>query len=91
MVVCRAESSSARCFHDQHVTCNGIEQRRPGQLSRLSIVFQEVLPAGAWPEFTGEDEITGVCANVLTTTEPTLPSESSRTHSIGVEVEPASL
>jgi anaerobic dimethyl sulfoxide reductase subunit A len=46
------------------------------------------LPAGAWPEFAGEDEVSGGCANVLTTTEPTLPSVSSRTHSIGVEVEP---
>ncbi len=45
------------------------------------------LPAGAWPVEQGPGEFSGGCANVLTTTEPTLPSESSRTHSIGVEVE----
>ncbi|MBN1686676.1 MAG: molybdopterin-dependent oxidoreductase [Spirochaetales bacterium] len=47
------------------------------------------LPAGAWPVFNDKGEITGGCANVLTSTEPTLPSESSRTHSVGVEVEKA--
>jgi len=45
------------------------------------------LPAGAW---VGEQEpggYSGGCSNVLTTTEPTMPSQSTRSHSIGVEVE----
>ena len=48
------------------------------------------LPAGAWPIFSGDDEDTGGCANILTSTDPTMPSESSRTHSVGVEVEKSS-
>ena len=58
-------------------------------------VCEEIMPgvvclsAGAWPELTGKEGISGGCPNVLTSTEPTLPSESSRTHSVGVEVEKA--
>jgi anaerobic dimethyl sulfoxide reductase subunit A len=48
------------------------------------------LPAGAWIGEEGPDGFSGGCANVLTSTEPTLPSESTRTHSIGVEVEAVS-
>jgi len=47
------------------------------------------LHEGAWPAF-GEDgaERSG-SANVLTSTEPTLPSHGSRTHSVLVQVERA--
>ena len=48
------------------------------------------LVAGAWVGEKGAEGFAGGCANFLTTTEPTLPSESTRTHSIGVEVEPVS-
>ncbi len=43
---------------------------------------------GVWPEFnTGGIETAG-SVNVLTSTEPTKPSNGSRTHSVLVEVTP---
>jgi len=44
------------------------------------------LPEGAWPSFDSDGTDTAGSANVLTSTEPTLPSEGSRTHSVLVEV-----
>jgi anaerobic dimethyl sulfoxide reductase subunit A len=56
-------------------------------------VTQDVMPgvvcllAGQWPRFRADGlELSGA-ANTLTSTEPTLPSEGSRTHSTFVEVE----
>ena len=47
------------------------------------------LQEGAWPVFDeNEVEINGA-ANVLTSTEPTLPSQASRTHTVFVQVEAA--
>ena len=44
------------------------------------------LPAGGWSDL-GEDGIErGGCANALTSTEPTQPSQGPRTHSVAVEV-----
>jgi len=44
------------------------------------------LQEGAWPTFDKDDvEINGA-ANVLTSTEPTLPSKGSRTHTVFVQV-----
>ena len=40
---------------------------------------------GVWPRFKNGVEING-SVNVLTSTEPTLPSYSSRTHSVLVQV-----
>ena len=48
------------------------------------------LLAGMWPENGNQGPDPNGAANVLTTTEPTLPSGSSRTHSTAVEVSPAS-
>ncbi len=45
------------------------------------------LLAGAWPCFSQAGIETSGCANVLTSTEPTQPSQSSRTHSVWVQVE----
>jgi anaerobic dimethyl sulfoxide reductase subunit A len=42
--------------------------------------------AGMWPSDGGEDPDPEGAPNLLTSTEPTLPSESSRTHSTDVEV-----
>jgi anaerobic dimethyl sulfoxide reductase subunit A len=41
---------------------------------------------GVWPRFEGDVEVNG-SVNVLTSTEPTLPSFGSRTHSVIVQVE----
>ena len=46
---------------------------------------------GAWPCFDGEGTETAGAANVLTSTEPTRPSQGARTHSVEVRVEPAAL
>lgn len=53
------------------------EEIRPGVVS---------LNQGEWPEFRADGVETRGTANVLTSTEPTLPSHCSRTHSTGVEV-----
>jgi biotin/methionine sulfoxide reductase len=42
--------------------------------------------AGMWPSDGGDDPDPEGAPNLLTSTEPTLPSESSRTHSTDVEV-----
>ncbi len=47
------------------------------------------LLAGAWPRFAADGTDEAGCANVLTSTEPTLPSQGSRTHSVWVEVQRA--
>lgn len=44
------------------------------------------LTEGAWPEFDEDGIETAGSANVLTSTEPTLPSQCSRTHSVLVQV-----
>lgn len=49
------------------------------------------LVQGGWPSLDAEGVDTAGCANVLTSTEPTLPSQGSRTHSVLVEVESFSL
>jgi anaerobic dimethyl sulfoxide reductase subunit A len=46
------------------------------------------LLAGAWPSMAGDGTDEGGCANVLTSTEPTLPSQGSRTHTVFVQVSP---
>jgi anaerobic selenocysteine-containing dehydrogenase len=44
------------------------------------------LLAGAWPSQAPDGADEAGCANVLTCTEPTLPSRGSRTHTVFVEV-----
>jgi anaerobic dimethyl sulfoxide reductase subunit A len=47
------------------------------------------LAEGAWPRFDDEGIETVGSANALTSTEPTLPSQGSRTHSVNVRIVPA--
>jgi anaerobic dimethyl sulfoxide reductase subunit A len=55
-------------------------------------VTQEIMPGvvslleGSWPRFEPDGTDTAGSANVLTSTEPTLPSQGSRTHSVSVQV-----
>ena len=45
------------------------------------------LPQGAWSVLNENGIETGGSANILTATQPTLPSQGSRTHSVFVQVE----
>jgi anaerobic dimethyl sulfoxide reductase subunit A len=49
------------------------------------------LTAGMWPKIGPDGVDTAGAANILTSTVPTAPSLSSRTHSVAVEVRPAEL
>jgi anaerobic dimethyl sulfoxide reductase subunit A len=67
-------------------------QSPQGRLSIRATVTGDIMPGvaslceGVWPRF-GPDGIDGAgSANVLTSTEPTLPSNATRTHSVRVEV-----
>jgi anaerobic dimethyl sulfoxide reductase subunit A len=44
------------------------------------------LPNGVWPELDPDGTDRAGSANLLTCTEPTLPSQGARTHSVGVQV-----
>jgi anaerobic dimethyl sulfoxide reductase subunit A len=74
----------------------------PGQLVRVSSpqgelraparITEEIMPGvvclinGVWPELDSDGIDSAGSANMLTSTEPTLPSHGARTHSVGVEV-----
>jgi anaerobic dimethyl sulfoxide reductase subunit A len=46
------------------------------------------LPNGVWPELDADGTDRAGSANLLTSSEPTLPSQGARTHSVGVQVRP---
>jgi anaerobic dimethyl sulfoxide reductase subunit A len=48
------------------------------------------LPNGVWPELDPDGTDRAGSANLLTCSEPTLPSQGARTHSVGVQVRPES-
>ena len=64
-----------------------------GEVKVPAVVSDDIMPgvvcllAGAWPGLGGDGGDSAGCANLLTRTEPTLPSGGSRTHATGVEVE----
>ena len=65
-----------------------------GQVRIAAWVTEEIVPGvvclleGTWPAFESDGTDTAGSANVLTPTEPTMPSQGSRTHSVLVEVRP---
>ena len=74
---------------------NGDEVLVDSPRGRLRIgarVTEDIMPGvvclleGVWPSFEPDGTETSGSANVLTSTEPTLPSYNSRTHSVLVEV-----
>jgi len=86
-------------IHPSDAAARGIGNGDPVEVSsaegRTRIparVTEDVMPGavclleGAWPCFDAEGVDTAGAANVLTSTEPTLPSEGSRTHSVLVQV-----
>lgn len=62
--------------------------RVPVRLTEDILPGVTCLLAGAWPSFGPDGVDTGGCANVLTSTQPTVPSQGSRTHSVFVQVRP---
>ena len=61
--------------------------RIPARVSEDIMRGVVCLLAGVWPRFASDGTDEAGCANVLTSTQPTLPSQGSRTHSVWVEVE----
>ena len=65
-----------------------------GRVSIVARVTEDIMPGvvclleGVWPSLDTEGTDTAGSANVLTSTEPTQPSQSSRTHSVAVQVAP---
>ncbi len=65
-----------------------------GRVSIVARVTEDIMPGvvclleGVWPSLDSEGADTAGSANVLTSTEPTQPSQSSRTHSVAVQVTP---
>ncbi len=66
---------------------------RQGRMRIAAQVTEEIMPGvasllqGTWPALDADGTETAGCANVLTSTEPTLPSHGPRTHSVQVQVE----
>ncbi|MFC1574100.1 molybdopterin-dependent oxidoreductase [Candidatus Latescibacterota bacterium] len=65
---------------------------KKGTIRIAAWVTENIIPGvvcllqGVWPEFDSENVETAGSVNILTSTTPTMPSQSSRTHSILVEV-----
>jgi len=95
----RERQSQALWIHPRDAAEREVEDGQPvfvssrqGRTRTLSRVTADImpgvvcLPEGAWPFFESDGTDTAGSANVLTSTEPTLPSQGSRTHSVPVEV-----
>jgi anaerobic dimethyl sulfoxide reductase subunit A len=72
-----------------------VEVESPEGRIRIAVrVTRDIMPgvvcllAGMWPEFGPDGADTAGAVNVLTSTVPTQPSRSSRTHSVAVQVRP---
>jgi len=79
----------------------GIEEGRQVEVGspegklRISVrITEDIMPgvvcllAGMWPRIGPDGTDTAGAANILTSTVPTEPSRSSRTHSVAVQVLP---
>ncbi len=66
-----------------------------GEVRVAVSVTEDIMPgvvslaAGVWPELDPQGTDTAGSANLLTSTQPTLPSRGARTHSTWVQVRPA--
>ncbi len=65
------------------------EVRVPARLTADILPGVASLAAGVWPELDERGTDRAGSPNLLTSTQPTLPSRGSRTHSVWVEVCPA--
>jgi anaerobic dimethyl sulfoxide reductase subunit A len=73
-----------------------VEVESPEGKVRIAVrITEDIMPgvvcllAGMWPRIGADGVDTAGAANILTSTAPTEPSRSSRTHSVAVEVRPA--
>jgi anaerobic dimethyl sulfoxide reductase subunit A len=73
-----------------------VRVRSPQGEVRVAVkVSEDIMPgvvslsAGVWPELDEHGTDLAGSANLLTSTQPTLPSRGARTHSVWVEVSPA--
>ncbi len=63
-----------------------------GRVHTVARITEDIAPGvvslleGFWPAFDADGVDHGGCANTLTSTTPTLPSQASRTHSVLVQV-----
>ena len=86
-------------IHPQDAAPRGIDGRQPvlvrspqGRVCVAVHVTEDIVPGvvclleGVWPQFDADGTDVGGSPNVLTSTEPTLPSQGSRTHSVLVQV-----
>jgi anaerobic dimethyl sulfoxide reductase subunit A len=89
-------------IHPQDAAERGIADGQPvcvsspeGRVRIPTCLTEDIMPGvvclleGAWPSFELDGTDTAGSANVLTSTEPTQPSQGSRTHSVLVEVHPS--
>jgi anaerobic dimethyl sulfoxide reductase subunit A len=87
------------CMHPTDATVRGIDsgdevlvQSPQGRMRIPAEVTEDIMPGvvslleGAWPDLDADGVDTAGSANVLTSTEPTVPSQATRTHSVLVEV-----
>ena len=90
----------ALCMHPADAGPRGVSsgdevlvESPQGRMRIAAQVTEEIMPGvvslleGAWPALDSDGVDTAGSANVLTSTEPTLPSQATRTHSVLVEVE----
>jgi anaerobic dimethyl sulfoxide reductase subunit A len=83
------DDASARKINDGELVEISSSQ---GRIRVRVRVTEGILPgvtcllAGAWPSFDRDGADVGGCVNVLTSTDPTWPSQGSRTHTTFVEV-----
>jgi anaerobic dimethyl sulfoxide reductase subunit A len=95
----KEREDQALWIHPLDAAERGIEDGEPasvtspeGRVRITARVTERIMPGvvcllqGAWPCFESDGTDTAGSANVLTSTEPTLPSHGSRTHSVLVQV-----
>jgi anaerobic dimethyl sulfoxide reductase subunit A len=95
----KEREQQALWIHPQDADERGIESEQmvsvtspEGKLQITARVTEDIMPGvvclieGVWPVFEVDGTEVAGAANVLTSTEPTLPSQSSRTHSVLVQV-----
>lgn len=93
--------TQALWIHPEDARLRGVEHGQPvlirspqGSVRIMACVTEEIMPGvvslteGVWPRFDADGIDRAGSPNVLTSTEPTLPSRATRTHSVLVEVTP---
>ncbi len=96
------EDSQSLAIHPEDARKRDIDDGRPvvvtstvGKIKTRARVTRDIMPGvvclkeGIWPSFDDKGIDTAGSPNTLTSTEPTLPSRASRTHSVAVEVVPS--